>query len=954
MERSPSPTKESSVFSKPLGSLTYICCRNPVIVLVFSFFIAVWSLYWTSEHLGFKMSRLDLINPNSGFNRLWLDYIDEFGDNNEVLVVVEGKGNVEVIPVLESLSERIACFPNLFQGVLHGVDLSAIRRKGLHYVPLRELEFIRQFAAESSQITDGHWEQLAVNSMLDSLAYRLKQSPPNETTNVLRELDSFSLSLVNAFGASPSYGSPWAAMQGAQAAVPDIVAACSQNDMNYFLFPTQNGVIGFVLLKLADIDKTKLAQGKESIGKLRSLVAEVREKNPSIRIGLTGMPILENDEMELSNEAMLKASILALIGVGAIFMAGFGGIRHPMLAMIALITAFAWTMGYITLAVGHLNILSISFGAMLIGLGTDFSVHYLARYLDLRREGCNTEVALCRTATVVGPGILTGALTTAAAFYMTSFTEFIGISELGTIAGGGILFCAITTFMVFPALITLMDGNKPQPPQNKLFEVRGILLPMFRFPKTMLFLFVAGFAVLLVGIPKVRYDHNLLNLQPEGLESVELEQRLLNMDVDQGGKNVWFALSIADTQEELLKRKKVFAQKYPELKVEEIVSWFPETDSQKISTIKSLAQSLQNLPERPPEIPVAAPEMVGNALGRLQGLLIDSPITDTQNPVILKRLAETREVIRRMSQSEYQMRMLQYQSAVAGDLLSRLQILRSMAIPEPPTVEDLPESLVERFVGKRGKHLMRIYTTANIWDMDEMEKFVKAVRDVDPKATGSPLQTYESSLQMQQGFITAAFYAFGAIVFFLFLDFRSLKASFAALFPMFLGFAMTFGLLGWLDLPLNPANMIVLPLILGIGIDDGVHLIHDYRTHKRFRYKMTGSTATSILITSLTTMIGFGSMMIASHRGLQSLGRVLVIGVTCCLFTSIIILPTLLLLRTLNKKEERETVDELEEQNTPEIQYADEEIPEVYAYEEYVPTQTVTVKHKRLVRRTSS
>ncbi|MDR2441200.1 MAG: MMPL family transporter [Planctomycetaceae bacterium] len=966
MERNPShPNEESSFFSKPLGSLTYICCRNPVIVLVFSLFIALLSLYWASEHLGFKMSRLDLINPNSGFNRLWLDYIDEFGDNNEVLVVVEGKGNVEVIPVLETLSERIACFPNLFQGVLHGVDLSMIQRKGLHYVPLRELEFIRKFAADSSQITNGHWEQLAINTMLDSLAYRLKNTPPNEIGNIVRELDSFSLSLANAFGSSPSYGSPWPVIQKPQAAVPDIVAACSQNDMNYFLFPTQNGVIGFVLLKLADIDKTKLAQGKESISKLRSIVTEVREKNPSICIGLTGMPILENDEMELSNEAMFKASILALIGVGAIFMAGFGGIRHPLLALITLIVAFAWTMGYITLAIGHLNILSISFGAMLIGLGTDFSVHYLARYLDLRRGGLDTESALHQTATIVGPGILTGALTTATAFYMASFTEFIGISELGTIAGGGILFCVITTFAVFPALIMLIDGNKLQSSQNKLFEVRDLLYPMFRFPRMTLVLFIAGFVFLLAGTPKVRYDHNLLHLQPEGLESAELEQRLLNMDVEQGGKNVWFALSIADTQEELLKRKNSFAQKYPELKVEEIVSWFPEADAQKISVIESLSQLLHYLPERPPEIPVTAPETVGNALGRLQNVLMNLQITDTQNTVILKRLSEIRDVIRRMSRSEYQTRMSQYQSAVAGDLLSRLQILRSMAIPEPPTVEDLPESLVERFVGKRGKHLMRIYTTANIWNMDEMEKFVKAVRDIDPKATGSPLQTYESSLQMQQGFITAALYAFGAIAFFLFVDFRSWKASLAAILPMFLGLVMMFGILGRLDLPLNPANMIVLPLILGIGIDDGVHLIHDYRNKKDRRYRMTGSTATSILITSLTTIVGFGSMMIASHRGLQSLGRVLVIGVTCCLITSIVILPILLSLWTRNEAvpenseqkngelvKDEPKKDEQKTQNIPEFQYDTEETPDVYVYEEYVPKQNA--KPKRLVRRSNS
>jgi predicted RND superfamily exporter protein len=743
------------------------------------------------------MSRLDLINPNSGFNRLWLDYIDEFGDNNEAIVVVEGQKNDDVIAVIESLSSKVAEFPDMFQGVLHGVDLTKIHRKGLHYVPLQDLETIQKFVA-------GSMNALASGTPIH----------PAQVGNVAHLLTTLSQSNT------------------------------SQEDINYFLFPAKNGVIGFVLLRLVNLDKTKLAQGNESIGKLRSIVADVRETYPSTHIGLTGMPILENDEMELSNQAMTEASILALVGVAAVFMAGFGGIRHPLLALIALLVAFAWTMGYITLAVGHLNILSIAFGAMLIGLGTDFSVHYLARYLDLRRTGLEAEEALCQTAEVVGPGILTGALTTSAAFYAASFAEFTGVSELGTIAGGGILFCAVTTFVLFPALIILVTPNAPA---RNLFDVRGLLSPVFSFPKTTLVLFAAGFIFLLYGIPKVWYDHNLLHLQPEGLESVKLEEQLLDMDVDHGGKNVWFALSIADTKEELLERKKIFESKYPALKVEEIVSLFPEADPTKIKVIQSIADMLQSLPV---ELPA------------------------------------------------------QLQNSPAAELVRRLQTLKAMAIPEPPTTSDLPDSMVERFVGKRGKQLMRIYTTANIWNMDELEKFVKAVRDVDPKATGSPLQTYESSLQMQQGFITAACYAFGAILVFLLIDFRSFAASFSALFPMFLGFIMMFGVIGWLDLPLNPANMIVLPLILGIGIDDGVHLIHDYRSRRHTRYKMSASTATSILVTSLTTIIGFGSMMIASHRGLQSLGRVLVIGVTCCLLASIVILPILLALWTRNEKEE--------------------------------------------------
>jgi predicted RND superfamily exporter protein len=188
--------------------------------------------------------------------------------------------------------------------------------------------------------------------------------------------------------------------------------------------------------------------------------------------------------------------------------------------------------------------------------------------------------------------------------------------------------------------------------------------------------------------------------------------------------------------------------------------------------------------------------------------------------------------------------------------------------------------------------------------MDEMEKFVAAVRDIDPVATGSPLQTYESSLQMKQGFTSAACYALAVVLFLTWVDFRNVGASLAALLPMFLGFTMMFGTIGLLDLPLNPANMIVLPLVIGISIDHGVHIIHDFRNRRYKRYTVSSSTASAILITTLTTLVGFGSMMIASHRGLQSLGRVFVIGTTCCLATSLIVLPAILSLWTSGEKDE--------------------------------------------------
>jgi predicted RND superfamily exporter protein len=230
---------------------------------------------------------------------------------------------------------------------------------------------------------------------------------------------------------------------------------------------------------------------------------------------------------------------------------------------------------------------------------------------------------------------------------------------------------------------------------------------------------------------------------------------------------------------------------------------------------------------------------------------------------------------------------------MAGDLLSRMHALRGMSNPEPPRLTDLPEGLTTRFVGTNNKLLLKVYSKESIWDMDKLERFVRQVRSVDPAATGQPLQTYFASRQMQRSYVAAAGYALLAVTVVLLLDFASIGYALLAIAPVGLGMVQMFGIMGWLDIPLNPANMIVLPLILGIGLDDGVHVVHDLRA-QRGRYRLSSSTATAVVITSLTTMVGFGSLMIAEHRGLQSLGRVLTIGVSCCMVSSIVVLPALL------------------------------------------------------------
>ena len=236
-------------------------------------------------------------------------------------------------------------------------------------------------------------------------------------------------------------------------------------------------------------------------------------------------------------------------------------------------------------------------------------------------------------------------------------------------------------------------------------------------------------------------------------------------------------------------------------------------------------------------------------------------------------------------------------SSSAGRPTSSAGSSCSAAPPTPtrPASADLPESLLCRFIGRSGKFLLKIYARHNIWDLAARETFVHEIRTVDKEVTGNPLQVYEASRDMKQSYQRAAIYALITIVVLLWFDFGSLHYTILAMAPLALGVLQMFGLMGLLGIPLNSANMIVLPLIIGLGAENGIHIINDFRRRSAGYRRMSAATTTAVLINSLTTMVGFAALMVASHQGLWSLGRVLTIGMSCCLMSALV-LPNLLVL----------------------------------------------------------
>ena len=864
---------------------TRLTIRAPGTVVLVAVLSAVVAGFWTARHLGYKVGRVDLLDPESDYNKLWIDYAQEFGEEDDAVIVVEGSDREQVVAVLDELSREVAQHDALFHAVLHEVDLSKIRSKGLHYLAPADLEGLDRFTAQAEPVLDGGWGHLKVATTVGGLASQLAAgdatTPGGESP--LPALERYTEALLAAVEASlaarpqapADYVSPWPGMPASFATLRDLSG-------EHLL--AKNGRLGFVLLRLAK-QEGGFAGASAATDELRRVIDAVAGRHPDVEIGLTGLPVMENDEMRASEQSMVWASVLSLIAVAVVISAGFGGLRHALMANGVLIIGMAWAFAWATASVGHLNILSVTFTVTMIGVGIDYGTYYVGRYLESRRRGVSCEEALLETSESVGPGILTGAITTAIAFFCASLTSFVGVAELGTIAGGGILLCCAAELLVLPAVLAIVDRSVLGRRLPEPVPVHAWLDPLMRRPRLVVRAGMACTMAVAGGLHELDYDHNLLNMQPDGLESVEVEKKLLE-ECDQ---SVWYALSIADSREQLLERKERLVALPNVERVDEIASLLPSDEELKRPVIARVRDRLAGLPERPPQIPVDRLETLGETLAWAHAEVVKRP-GGLRTAWHIERI---RDALRRLTPEECYRTVSAFQQRAAGDLLSRLHALAVVADPEPPTLDDLPPSLVERFVGSSGRHLLKIYGRGDIWNFDSLERFVHDVRSVDPRATGNPLQAYEASLEMKRSYEQAALAALVVILGVLWLDFRHVGHALLAALPLFMGMLQMFGLMGLVGIDLNPANLIGIPLILGIAVDYGVHVMHD-AIERPGPYRMSASTANSVLVDALTTILGFGALMVANHRGLESLGRLLSLGVTTCTISALILLPALL------------------------------------------------------------
>lgn len=894
-ENSSEAKKELGFFDRFFLSVERLAYTHSITVILISLLTASLSVWFAVEKLSFKNNRGDLVAQNLDYVETYERYRQEFEDFDGMMIVVADEDPARMKGFVDFFVTKLKSHSQSFSTVFHKIDTEYFRKKGLLYLEQNELvdlgikieshkNFLRKvntslglnklMESVNAEISAG-----MVNSILAGFLGSEDSESDKDETRDLSLLIALEKQMLLYLEGKGSYQSPWSSfLTGDKKSLREAGYLVSDDERLMFIL-------------IVPKEETKEVRSvSDSIGLLRKLIKEALSRFPGVEVGLTGEDVIAADEMAITQVDVRKASQIALFGVTLLFVIAYRGVVKPLLAVFSLVIALCWSIGWATLVVGHLNILTIVFATILIGLGIDFGIHVLERYKEERMSGGDILHALQKTVQGTGRGNFAGAVTTAMAFGGMIFTDFIGIVELGKISGGGIIFCMISMILVLPALISLEEKiRKPKYPRGR-FEWGGSCFEsFFQNYRSIIFVSTILFISSLFSLRTMVFDYNLLNLQAHGTEAVKYEMKVIK----QAGRSAWSVAVLANSLEETIKKHHALEKLSTVGTVESIVSLLPEDQKKKIEYVKELRPVLKNFKVEAEVSPVSHPRLVKTMRKinfKLQGKEDKGGVAEA------RKLAQLfLEMSEAQSVEIAEKRLNNFSENLFSDYRDKIADLKASVNVSLVSVAEIPESLRKRYISQNGVYLITVYPSVDIWDIAQREEFVGQLRQVDSGVTGNAIHMFESTRLMKDGYFQGGLYAMTAIFIYILVSFRNIRATLIVLLPVVVGSMWTVGVMDLAGISFNLANLVILPLIIGIGVVNGVHLVHRYReeTDKNVNV-LSRSTGQGVVLSSLTTMIGFGSLMVADYQGVYSLGLVLTLGVGCCLVASITVLPAML------------------------------------------------------------
>jgi len=896
-----SESQSANFRARLLGRVAVFCARHPFLVMGVYVPLLVLSAH-VSANLDVRLAFTDIIDPDTPEMKM-IDYaVENFGGMDLTFVALTGDDIDQARALADELKKRLLEHPEYISWVLDRMNVDFFKRHALLYLDESELDDFEQLLTDfnpelSTLLASGSAESaiLHLSELLDKLVLEGEFEGEGDLEPAAEALEQ----LVGGLG-------DWVDSGDASHVARSFRKLFLEDDE---LYEDEQGYLvsddGKTLLVL--IKATKPADDyifcRQTAELIEGILKDLELRYPGVESRLAGnLPVMRDEHVYIIRD-MWFTTIVTFIGVLLIFFVFFRRISDLFLVAVPLGVTMLFTFTTVDFAIGYLSITTAFFGAVLLGLGVDFSIHVVARYSEERLRGAEFYDAIWAAAAKSGPAILTGGATTACAFFSLMFARFEGIAQLGFVAGMGIVWCIVIIFTLLSALIAIRDrfiikGRLGRGPE--WLPLGAVAKVILKHPKTLGLAIVLATAILGAASIGLKFNYDFRSLEPKGMPSIE---NIIFIE-ESFGWGLDYGMIVTHSLDEDREKARRLSELKTAKEVQAISDYIPEDQGVKLAVVSRLKGKLLSL--KPPSGTASSvPQDFTESLERLKRSIhalvqVAVLIGDTSSEDMLRSVRDELEALigrtGKNPPSDEGFRSLD--RAIADELNGAVDDLHSFTEAKPIDLEALPEEVGLYHVGKDGNFLVYAYPSQYIWEERFMKLWVADLKSVDEDAMGVAVLFLKIMQDIMRDFKWATVLAFCVIIVLLLLDFRRLSYAFLALLPLGFGSLWMLGIMRVLGIDLNYMNVACVPLILGIGVDYGVHVLHRYKAETEDRIRnAVEHTGRAIFLSSVTTMTGFGAIGLVSFVGLASLGQVLFFGVLLCFVASVTVLPLALLIR---------------------------------------------------------
>ena len=850
-----------------VGRIVAWSCDRALVVTVAAADLGFMALVYTVGHFAMTTDTAKLISPKLEWRINEARFDAAFPQQNDLIVaVVDGVTPELAEEATARLTEKLKSDTKTFFSVKRPDGGAYFDRNGLILLPLSEVQATTEQLFTAQPFIGPLATDPSVRGIMTALSTVLMgvQNGQAKLEDLDRPMKGFANAIDKVLDGKPAFFS-WRTLFSGKAA--------GSRELRHF-----------ILVK-AKLDYGALEPGASASDAIRAAARSLNiDMAHGAEVRLTGsVPLADDEFASLAQRAGLMMTVMTLAVMGMLWLA----VRSFKVIGCILVTTFLgliMTMGLGLLAVHRFNLISVAFIPLFVGLGVDFGIQFSVRYRHERLLHPNLKTALVAAGTGVGGALALAAVAISVGFFAFLPTSYIGVSELGVIAGLGMVIAFVLSVTLLPALLTLArpKGETKEIGWSELAPLDVYLVDHRR----RVLLIAGGAALVCLGLmPFLQFDFNPLHLRSAKAESMQTLADLMT-DPDRTPNTIDVLAPSLKAADKLV----VGLQALPQVSQAITLSSFvPEHQAEKLALISD-ASTLLDPTLTPLDIQPAPTDaqMIASLKQTEAALLQAAGKTPTPAADDARRLAGA---LSRLASASPAKR-AKVSDVLVTPLMTLLDQMRAVLQAEPVTIETLPADIRDDWVAKDGRARVQVFPKGDSNDNGTLRRFAKAVRAVAPEATGAPISIQEAGKTIVDAFIKAGVLSFLAIIIILAAVLRSTKDVALTVIPIILTGLLTLGSCVLIGQPINFANIIALPLLFGIGVAFNIYFVMAWRAGET--NLLQSSLTRAVLFSALTTATAFGSLWLSSHPGTASMGKLLMISLAWTLVVALLFQPALL------------------------------------------------------------